>query len=156
MPKTWPLCIGAELYLGDRILREADKKKNPWVGKIPWRRKWQRTPGFFPEKFHGQRSLAGYSPWGLEELDMSEKHGTHGKELCCFARQRGTQRARGPENCVPVRGGLVRSLVDGFRAGSLRGTRCGQGLPSFQLDSPGLTWSPAELLQVTKLPSLAK
>jgi len=35
---------------------------NPWVGKIPWRRTWQHTPVFFPEEFHGQRSLAGYSP----------------------------------------------------------------------------------------------
>ena len=35
---------------------------DPWVGKIPWRRKWQPTPVFLPEEFHGQRSLAGYSP----------------------------------------------------------------------------------------------
>jgi len=31
-------------------------------GKIPWRRKWQPTPIFLPGKFHGRRSLAGYSP----------------------------------------------------------------------------------------------
>ena len=37
---------------------------NPWVGKIPWRRKWQPTPVFLPGNSHGQRSLAGYSPWG--------------------------------------------------------------------------------------------
>ena len=36
---------------------------NPWVGKIPWRKKWQPTPVFLPGKSHGQRSLAGYSPW---------------------------------------------------------------------------------------------
>ena len=36
----------------------------PGVGKIPWRRKWQPTPVFLPGKFHGQRSLVGYSPWG--------------------------------------------------------------------------------------------
>ena len=35
----------------------------PEVGKIPWRRKWQRTPKFLPGKSHEQRSLAGYSPW---------------------------------------------------------------------------------------------
>ena len=34
---------------------------DPWVRKIPWRRKWQLTPVFLPEKSHGQRSLAGYS-----------------------------------------------------------------------------------------------
>ena len=32
----------------------------PWVGKIPWRRKWQATPVFLPGKSHGQRSLAGW------------------------------------------------------------------------------------------------
>ena len=45
---------------------------NPWVGNIPWRRKWQPTPVFLPEKFHGQRSLAGYSPWGHKESDTTE------------------------------------------------------------------------------------
>ena len=37
---------------------------SPWVGKIPWRRKWQPTAVFFPGEFLGWRSLAGYSPWG--------------------------------------------------------------------------------------------
>ena len=36
-----------------------------------WRRKWHRTPVFLPGKSHGQRSLAGYSPWGHEELDVT-------------------------------------------------------------------------------------
>ena len=35
---------------------------DPWVGKIPWRRKRQPTPVFLPGESHGQRSLAGYSP----------------------------------------------------------------------------------------------
>ena len=35
---------------------------DPWVGKIPWRRKWQPTPVFFPGKLHRQKNLAGYSP----------------------------------------------------------------------------------------------
>ena len=39
-------------------------KYNPWVRKIPWRRKWQTMPVFLPGKSHGHRSLAGYSPWG--------------------------------------------------------------------------------------------
>ena len=45
---------------------------DPWVGTIPWRRVWQPTPVFFPGESHGQRSLAGYSPWGHRELDMTE------------------------------------------------------------------------------------
>ena len=36
---------------------------DPWVRKIPWKRAWQPTPVFLPGKPHGQRSLAGYSPW---------------------------------------------------------------------------------------------
>ena len=41
---------------------------NPWVRKILWRRKWQPTPTFLPKKSHGQRSLAGYSPWGHKRV----------------------------------------------------------------------------------------
>ena len=42
---------------------------DPWVGKIPWRRKWQPTPVLLPGKFHGRKSLVGYSPWGRKEQD---------------------------------------------------------------------------------------
>ena len=35
---------------------------DPWVGKIPWRRKWQPAPVFLPRKSHSQRSLAGCCP----------------------------------------------------------------------------------------------
>ena len=34
---------------------------NPWVGKIPWRRKWQTLSVLLPGKSHGQKILAGYS-----------------------------------------------------------------------------------------------
>ena len=36
------------------------------------RRKWQPAPVYLPGKSHGQRSLAGYSPWGLKESDTTE------------------------------------------------------------------------------------
>ena len=49
----------------------------PWVRKIPWRRKWQPTPVFVPGESHGQRSLAGYSPWGRQESDTIELRHTH-------------------------------------------------------------------------------
>ena len=45
-----------------------------WVGKILWSRKWQPVPVFLPGKFHGQRSLAGYSQWGRKESDATEQH----------------------------------------------------------------------------------
>ena len=50
---------------------------DPWVGKMPWRSKWQSTPVFLPGKSYGQRSLAGYSPGGRRELDMTEHTQVH-------------------------------------------------------------------------------
>ena len=46
---------------------------NPWVGNIPWRRKWQPIPVFLPGEFNEQRSLVSYSPWGCKESDMTEQ-----------------------------------------------------------------------------------
>ena len=46
---------------------------DPWVRKIPWRRKWQPTLVFLPGKSQGQRSLVGYSPWGCKESDTTEQ-----------------------------------------------------------------------------------
>jgi len=43
----------------------------------PWRKKWQPTPVFLSEKFHGQSGLAGYSPWGCRESDMTKQLSTH-------------------------------------------------------------------------------
>ena len=48
-------------------------------GKIPWRRKWQPTPVFLPGKFHGWKSLVGYSPWGCKESDTTEQLHLHSK-----------------------------------------------------------------------------
>ena len=45
---------------------------NPCVGKIPWGRGWLPIPVFLPGEFHGQRSLAGYSPQGHKESDTTE------------------------------------------------------------------------------------
>ena len=44
-----------------------------WVGKIPWRRKWQPTPIFLPGESHGQKSLAGYSLGSCKDLDTIEQ-----------------------------------------------------------------------------------
>ena len=46
---------------------------DPWVGKNPWRRKWQPIPVFLPKKSHGWRSLGEYSPWGRKESAMTER-----------------------------------------------------------------------------------
>jgi len=44
---------------------------DPWVGKIPWRRKWQPTPVFLLGESHRQRSLVGNGPWGQRQLDTT-------------------------------------------------------------------------------------
>ena len=89
-PLTWPLCDdkqddrGGLVYslskcLGfapgsARICLQCRRLRfNPWVRKIPWRRKWQPTPVFLPGQSHGQRSLVGYNPWGHKELDRTEQ-----------------------------------------------------------------------------------
>ena len=46
-------------------------------GRFPRRRAWQATPIFSPGKFHGQRSLVGYSPWGHKESDMTDLLSMH-------------------------------------------------------------------------------
>ena len=71
------LCIGASqlaLVVKNLPANVADMRHgfNLWVRKIPWRRKWQPTPVFLPGKSNGQRSLAGYSPWGCKESDMTK------------------------------------------------------------------------------------
>ena len=55
--------------------RHGRHRIDPWIGKIPWRRKWQPTSVFSPGKSHGRR-LAGYSSWGFKESDIAEHAGT--------------------------------------------------------------------------------
>ena len=49
-----------------------DARFNSWVRKIHWRRKRQPPTVFLPGKFHGQRSLVGYSAWGHKDLGTIE------------------------------------------------------------------------------------
>ena len=56
----------------------------PGLGRFPWSRKWQPAPVFLPGKFHGQRSLADYSPLGRKELDRTAH--THTHTQCSFQR----------------------------------------------------------------------
>ena len=74
-----------DLYINQRLPRWLSGKEStcqcrrckkhgfdPWVRMIPWRRKWQPTPVFFPVISHVQRSLAGYSPRNHKESDTTE------------------------------------------------------------------------------------
>ena len=49
---------------------------------ITWRRRWHPTPVLLPGKSYGQRSLVGCSPWGLEELDTTERLHFHFSLSC--------------------------------------------------------------------------
>ena len=64
---------------------------DPWVGKIPWRRKWQPTLIFLPGESHRQRSLVGCSPWVTKSQTWLSMHICIAnvwmnavKWLCCF------------------------------------------------------------------------
>ena len=82
---SWPLLKGSIMFVNG-LPKWCLVIKNPpdnagdlkrhgfdsWVKKIPWKTAGQPTPVFFPEESHGQRGLAGYSPWGCKELDITE------------------------------------------------------------------------------------
>ena len=83
--------------------------------EIPWRRKWQPTPELLPEKFHGQRSLVGYGPWGRKESDMTEQlytqsHAAHLLRVTCETGGWVEVRERGPQGSEAVRFWLHSSL----------------------------------------------
>ena len=64
---------------------------DPWVGKIPCKRKWQATPVFLPWESLGQRSLAGYSLWGHKESITTQQLNNNNKGyqrlfFTCFPR----------------------------------------------------------------------
>ena len=72
---------------GDRIVN------NKNFNTIFYRVLWQPTPVFLPGKYHGQRNLLGYSPWGCKESDRTEQlyfhfHRSRDKNLYLFWRNR--------------------------------------------------------------------
>ena len=67
--RRWPLLHGCGGFSSTHSLLQIN---TPRITFSPCRRKWQATPVFLPGKFHRQRSLVGYSPWGYKESDMTE------------------------------------------------------------------------------------
>ena len=61
-------------------LPAVQERQETWVRKIPWRRAWQPTVVFLLWESHGQRNLAGCSPWGLKESDTAERLSTHHRQ----------------------------------------------------------------------------
>ena len=69
-PSTEPACQGRRCRF------------DPWMRKIPGRRKWLPTPVFLPGEFHGQRSLVGCNPWGPKESDTTKQLNTPSLPIC--------------------------------------------------------------------------
>ena len=69
LPRNWPLRRQSGKVFACQCRRHGF---DPCVGKISWSRKWWPSPVFLPEKFCGQRILAGCSPWGCKQLDVTE------------------------------------------------------------------------------------
>ena len=55
---------------------DGGRDSHPWVRRIPWRREGQHALVLLPGESHGQRSPAGYSPWGRKASDVIERLGT--------------------------------------------------------------------------------
>ena len=58
-------------FLGANVKESASQcrrcRRDLWVWKIPWRREWLPIPVFLPRKPHGQRSLVGYTGYGVSK-----------------------------------------------------------------------------------------
>ena len=69
-------CIQLLVFPGGSVVKNLPAMRRPryypWLGKIPWRRKWQPTLIFLPGESHGQRSLVGHSPKVHKESDRTE------------------------------------------------------------------------------------
>jgi len=75
---TYPQLASLVAQRGSICLQCGRPRFDPWIRKIPWRRKWQPTPVFLPEESHGQRSLVGCSPQVSKESDVTERlHSLH-------------------------------------------------------------------------------
>ena len=70
-----------------KVLRSCHQEEDP-VLPLLRRRQWHPTPVLLPGKSHGRRSLVGYSPWGLKELDTTERLHFHFL-LSCIAEGNG-------------------------------------------------------------------
>ena len=76
---------------------------DPWVRRIPWKRTWQPTPVFLPEKVHGLKNLVDYSPWRHKESDTTERlctsAGTWGSLLVYHAAREAVRTVSEADSC---------------------------------------------------------
>ena len=62
-----------------KIVKVRKDQEKSWIG---WRRQWHPTPVLLHGKSHGWRSVVGYSPWGREESDTTERLHFHFSLSC--------------------------------------------------------------------------
>ena len=65
-PKHWASIVA-------QMVKNLPTMHETQIKKTPWRREWKPTPVFLSGELHGQRSLAGYSPWGHKQSDTTER-----------------------------------------------------------------------------------
>ena len=80
---------------------------DPWVGKMPWRGKWQ--PVFLPGKFHGQKSLVRYHPRGRRESNTTEQSST--RPMCsCQTNKNRRKKEEATYSCLIV--GIIENYLN--------------------------------------------
>ena len=72
MVSGFPVALVVKKLPADAAEARDSAGSGPGSGRFPWRRKRRPTLVFWPGESHGQRGLAGYSPWGHKESDMTE------------------------------------------------------------------------------------
>ena len=125
-----------------------------WVGRIPWRRKWQPTLVFLSGKSHGQRSLAGCSPWGCRRAGCNLATKEHiyvcvciwaALDLCCCAQAFSSSGSPGLSPAAGLR--LLAAVTSpyglGSREGGLSSCSAGAWLSCVVWDLPGPGIEPA-------------
>ena len=100
-------------FPGGSAVKNLPAKQDTWVRSLgwenPWRKKWQCTPVFLPGESHGQRSLAGYSPWIRKSRARLSDYYTiaaAAAEDICLARARLPGVGLGPALPIQLRWGL--------------------------------------------------
>ena len=124
---------------------------SPWIGKTPWRRKWQPTTAFLPGKFLGQWSLMGYSPRVTKSQTQLSEHTTpHQSQLPRWNTGAPTS-LQGPlENPHSQPGKWALPPPTFAAASSIRLPGVGKGVgPSWFLATPGILYAWNFLLLLT-------
>ena len=117
----------ARWYIIESACQFRRHRFDPWVGEIPWRRKWQPTPVLLPGKSHRQKSLAGFSPQGRKRA------GQHQKIISLPGKQEHTELLPRKTRCLNSRGFDEVFYNSGSKMGSLTRLGCEPGLQSLNL-----------------------